>query len=270
MPCGRELIEDVNAWPDAPDRLAFWWLGQSSLIVKLSGTTIYVDPYLSEKETRQTPPLLAPDQVTNADLVLCTHDHSDHIDPGAIGGIAGASPRAIFVVPETARRRVIGLGVAPERVVGLNADQSLVKDEVTVTAIKSKHEFFDRTPDGLYPYLGYVVQSRGLCVYAAGDTVNYDGLLTRLREFPMSVVFLPINGRDATRYRRGCLGNLTYQEAVDLAGELRPRLAVPVHYDMFASNSEDPQNFIDYLDAKFPDLACWVGSPGERVEVECK
>ena len=270
MPRGNELIEDIDAWTSAQARLVFWWLGQGSLIVKLCGKTIYIDPYLSENEARLTPPLLAPDQVTNADLVLCTHDHTDHIDPGSIPGIAAASLEATFAVPEAARQRVIDLGVAAERVVGLNADQSFAVDDVTVTAIKARHEFFDRTDDGLYPYLGYVVQSRDACLYAAGDTVSYDGLLTRLGEFPIDVVFLPINGRDARRYRAGCIGNLTYQEAVDLAGELRPRLAVPVHYDMFASNSEDPRKFADYLDAKYPDVACWVGSPGERVEVECK
>ena len=108
----------------------------------------------------------------------------------------------------------------------------------------------------------------GVSAYFAGDTVNYEGLLTRLQEMGPDVVFLPINGRDAERYRRGCIGNLTYQEAVDLAGELAPRLAVPVHYDMFAANSEDPRKFVDYLEAKYPGVRSWVGEHGERVEVE--
>ena len=79
-------------------------------------------------------------------------------------------------------------------------------------------------------------------------------------------MFLPINGRDAARFRRGCLGNMTYQEAVDLAGELKPRLIVSIHYDMFADNAEDPRNFVDYLNAKYPDVDCWVGTPGTMVQ----
>jgi L-ascorbate metabolism protein UlaG (beta-lactamase superfamily) len=34
-------------------------------------------------------------------------------------------------------------------------------------------------------------------------------------------------------------------DAVSLAARLRPRLAIPTHYGMFAENTEDPQRFID-------------------------
>jgi hypothetical protein len=34
---------------------------------------------------------------------------------------------------------------------------------------------------------------------------------------------------------------------------------------MFASNSADPAEFADYLDAKFPDVPCWIGAAGEKV-----
>ena len=95
----------------------------------------------------------------------------------------------------------------------------------------------------------------------------YDGLVHSLQRLRLTVAFVPINGRDARRYQVGCLGNMTYQEAVDLVGELAPRLAVPMHYDMFAHNSEDPKKFVEYLQAKYPSLACWAGLPGERVEV---
>jgi L-ascorbate metabolism protein UlaG (beta-lactamase superfamily) len=53
---------------------------------------------------------------------------------------------------------------------------------------------------------------------------------------------------------------------VDLAGELEARLAVPSHWDMFASNSEDPEKFVDYMAAKFPGVRTWVGRAGERAD----
>jgi L-ascorbate metabolism protein UlaG (beta-lactamase superfamily) len=93
----------------------------------------------------------------------------------------------------------------------------------------------------------------------------YDGLAGTLKRRRLDAMFVPINGRDATRYRSGCIGNMSYQEAVDLAGEARPRLAVPGHYDMFASNSANPADFADFLTAKFPDLPCWIGPQGQRV-----
>ena len=77
-------------------------------------------------------------------------------------------------------------------------------------------------------------------------------MLPALQAFgPIDAALLPINGRDGARYRRGCLGNMTFQEAADLAGELRPGLALPGHWDMFEDNPGDPQAFADYLDTKY-------------------
>ena len=44
---------------------------------------------------------------------------------------------------------------------------------------------------------------------------------------------------------------MTYQEAVDLAGEINPGIVIPGHWDMFSDNSGDPDAFVDYLDAKY-------------------
>ena len=54
--------------------------------------------------------------MTNADLVLCTHDHGDHIDPTALPGIAAASPHAKILVPGVARGKLIGLGIPAQQV----------------------------------------------------------------------------------------------------------------------------------------------------------
>lgn len=261
---GRELISEIDGAPVGQGSGAFWWLGQHSFVLKLGATIIYIDPYLEPNPARQTPPLVTPDEVTHADLVLCTHDHLDHIDPFAISGIARASARTVFVAPRPHGERMLSLGVPESRLQLLNDGEELVAAGLRISAVRSKHEFFDATAEG-YPYLGYVVSGNGVCVYHSGDTLVYDGLATALRRWELDAAFLPINGRDAERYRSGCIGNMTYQEAVDLAGELRVGLAVPAHWDMFAGNSEDPQRFVAYLAAKFPDVPCWVGQPGVLV-----
>lgn len=259
---GTALITAVNEATMPPRSGRFWWLGQHSFIVKLGETRIYIDPYLDPNPARQTPPLFTPEQVTNADLVLCTHDHIDHIDPFALPGIAQASPGAVFVAPRPHRQRMLSLGVPEGRLRLLNADEELSFRDLSITAIKAKHEFFDEQPEG-FPFLGYVLRGNGVCCYHSGDTVIYEGLCTTLRRWPLDAAFLPINGRDAVRLKAGCIGNMTYQEAVDLAGELNVGLAVPSHWDMFAMNSEDPQKFVDYLAVKFPTVPAWVGKAGE-------
>ena len=78
-------------------------------------------------------------------------------------------------------------------------------------------------------------------------------MLPKLQAFgPVDAAILPINGRDGERYRRSCIGNMTFQEAADLTGELGLRTVIPGHWDMFADNPGDPEAFADYLDAKYP------------------
>ena len=114
---GEALLADVQRRRIPEDALGLWWLGQSSFIVRGGGITIYVDPYLNPSPRRIVPPPLRPEQVTNADFVLCTHDHSDHIDPTALPGIATASPHAKILVPGVARDKVVGLGIPAQQIV---------------------------------------------------------------------------------------------------------------------------------------------------------
>ena len=77
----------------------------------------------------------------------------------------------------------------------------------------------------------------------------WEGLISTVAGHRPDGVFIPINGRDGERYRRNCIGNFTFQEAVDLVGAVRPRLAVPMHYDMFAGYQEGVERLVVYLDA---------------------
>jgi L-ascorbate 6-phosphate lactonase len=264
---GQALLDDIAGTRTEPGRVAFWWLGQHSFILKGGETVVYIDPYLSPHPARQTPALLAPEEVTNADLMLGTHDHLDHIDPGTVPGIAAASPQARFIVPRTAADRVRELGVPSERLLPLTDGETAEWRDARVTAIKSKHERFDEEPGVGFPFLGYVIELNDATLYHSGDTIVYEGLVTALRRHRPAVAFLPINGRCADRFKSGCIGNMTYQEAVDLAGDVELGWAIPTHYDMFIGNQEDPTKFVRYLEAKFPEIRTWVGPAGQRVMV---
>jgi L-ascorbate metabolism protein UlaG (beta-lactamase superfamily) len=236
-----------------------------SYVVKVGGYTLYFDPYLAPRPTRQIPPMLDAGTIDDADYVFGSHDHSDHIDPVAIQGIAAASPQARFVCSRVAAKKVLSLGVPAERIVGM--DEGIVYEQagLRISAIAAEHEFFHRDAELGYPYLCYIVEAGGVTLLHMGDTLRYDGIVAKLRRWQFDVMFVPINGRDAERFARRCWGNMTFQEAVDLAGELKPRLAVPGHYDMFANNSQNPAAFADYMRLKFPDQAFWIGEHGQTV-----
>ncbi len=117
--------------------------------------------------------------------------------------------------------------------------------------------------------MGYVLKADGVSLYHSGDTCNYEGLETKIKSFGiLDAVFLPINGRDSYRYTHNCMGNMTFQEAVDLARALCPCLTVPAHYEMHAINLENPEKFEHYLKVKYPDIQCWIGKYGERITIK--
>ncbi len=247
-------------------KLALCWMGQMGLIIKSENTTIAIDYFASPGYDRQTLPPIPRDEVKDVDAFLGTHDHLDHIDHESWRVWATKLPEAKFVFPRAHMESVLQDGVAKENAIGLNDGENVTIGDMTIHAIPAAHEFLDKDElKGLFPYLQYIIECNGRHIYHAGDTVRYEGMLPRLQAFEkIDVALLPINGRDAIKYRRNCIGNMTYQEAADLAGELLPEIVLPGHYDMFADNSEDPNAFADYVDAKYKDaLKVMIPKAGE-------
>jgi L-ascorbate metabolism protein UlaG (beta-lactamase superfamily) len=269
---GAELIQDINSCRLRPMQCALWWLGQHGFVVKLGDTVLYVDPFLSDLAGRQVAPLLTPSQVTNARLVLGSHDHADHIDRPAWPVLAAGSPQAEFIVPELVRERIVSaLRLPSRRVIGLDEDRPAEVEGVKISAVPAAHEFLDTDPvTGLHPYLGFILEGNGFRLYHAGDCCLYEGLYERLHHRRFDLMILPINGRDARRLRSDCIGNMTYQEAADLAGAMKPGAVIPAHYEMFAMNSADANDFADYLQVKYPHQRCLVPRHGQRVVLDAR
>src|SRR3546814_6558715 len=82
-------------------------LGQSGCRLGFQGGTVYLDPYLSNSVQELDAPDLArllpipcrPEQITDADWVLITHEHIDHCDPHTLPHLPAASPTARFMGP---------------------------------------------------------------------------------------------------------------------------------------------------------------------------
>ena len=229
------------------------WLGQMGLLVQMGETVLCIDYFASELPERQVPPPIPMEEMAGVDFFLGTHNHLDHIDHAAWQLWASVCPGARFVFPGLHRAEVLADGIAADRCIGMNDGDSVRVGDITIRAIAASHEFLDPDPiSGLYPCLQYIIEGAGVRIYHAGDTCRYEGMLPKLKDFgPIDAALLPINGRDAARYRRNCIGNMTFQEAADLAGELQPGLAIPGHWDMFADNPGDPDAFIDYLTVKY-------------------
>ena len=230
-------------------------------------TRAAVDLFLSDHPGRLLPNVISVEGLRDVDLLFGTHDHVDHIDREAWKEAARRHPALRFAVPEHfAANLPRELEIPEDRFFFVQEDKKQEYRGISFQMVPAAHEFLDPDPDGHHPYAIYIIELGGVRICHMGDTCLYEGILGRLRELgPFDALFPPINGRDAERYRRDCIGNMTFQEAADLTGVLSPGLAVPGHYDMFADNSEDPQQFKDYVEAKYPGQAVRILSPGEII-----
>ncbi len=109
---GRELIDEIASTAPSPGSLVVWWLGQSGFLIKSPHGLLAIDLYLSEHLTKKYEATSRPHvrmtrapvrggELEKVDLVLASHKHSDHLDPGTMpdlhGGLAGGGARAARV-----------------------------------------------------------------------------------------------------------------------------------------------------------------------------
>jgi L-ascorbate 6-phosphate lactonase len=242
---GVALAQEIGRTMPGSGSLSLWWLGQSGFVIKSRQGLLVIDPYLSEHLTtkyagtprphvRMTRAPLSGADLRSVDLVLASHKHSDHLDPGTLPELMAASPLAEIVLPVAIREHALGLGLPGERLIGVDAGDVVERAGFRVRPVPSAHERLDRDDEGRHLYLGYVIESAGLRVYHSGDSIAYEGLERELGGEPFDVLFLPINGRDSAR---GVPGNMTAAEAVELARAVKPRYVVPHHFDMFTFNT---------------------------------
>lgn len=249
-PLGSALAMALGKAHPGDGAVRAYWLGQAGFVLACGRHRVVIDPYLSDhlakkyagKELahrRMAPAPIAPGELTEVSLILCTHRHSDHMDPETLPALAAANPGARVVVPLAERARALALGVPERQLLPLDAGERFDAGGVMVEAIPSAHEELTTDAEGRCVFLGYAVRLGGLTIYHSGDCVPYQGLVERVRSLDVDVALLPVNGRDAYRASRGVPGNFELREAMDLCAAAGVRVLVGHHYGMFEFNTVD-------------------------------
>lgn len=227
----------------APGTVACVWLGQAGYLLKSpDGVTIAIDPYLSDYAETQwgmqriLPPPIDPEHF-QPDVLLCSHWHEDHLDAPLIKQWARTNP-GTFGGPGACVARAKAWGWPAERVVLLNEGMSWSDNDVTITAHFARHDVEDApAPDAV----SFLFEIDGLKIWAICDT-EYDARLRPMAVHEIDVAFTPINGVG---------GNLTDKEAALLLSYVKPKLAIPNHYNMWEpavfgpGATLDPDRFVE-------------------------
>jgi L-ascorbate metabolism protein UlaG (beta-lactamase superfamily) len=254
-PAGQKdeaLLRDI-AQARSQGRARLWWLGQSGFLVHASGKTVLFDPYLSDSLTtkyaqtdkpheRVTERVIAPSQLTGIDVITCSHNHTDHLDAETLLPLFKANPRAMLVIPRANTSFVLErLGAVETRLVPVDAGETVRVAGVDMLGIPAAHNAVERDERGRCRFLGYVARWNHLKIYHSGDTLLHSDLASALRSQQVNLALVPINGN---KPERRVAGNLNGTEAARLARDIGARLAVPHHFDMFAFNTEPPDEFV--------------------------
>ncbi|MFO7767573.1 MAG: MBL fold metallo-hydrolase [bacterium] len=189
--------------PTGEGDLSVTFIGHGTLMMEWQGKVIHIDPVSREGDYEVLP---------DADLILITHAHGDHLDPDAVAQIRredtlilAAPPCAEDLEGETVLangERWEGLGLRVEAVPAYN-----------IVHMRSEGQPYHPKGEGN----GYVITFVDLRVYVAGDTEDIPEMKTLEG---IDVAFLPMN----LPY------TMSPEMAADAARAFRPRILYPYHY----------------------------------------
>lgn len=207
------------------------WLSQGSFLFEAQGNRILVDPYMSNclddkgMERLVEFPLALPDLLP--DILICSHNHLDHLDPESVQKIVEAYPNCTIAGPLSSCEHFKKLGISLNQIHKLPVGEKLALPGVIITAVTAHHS----EPQAI----GLVIETDGKKYYLSADT-TYDKDLVNDKTRGSDVVLICINGR---------LGNMNLEEALAIVKTIKPKTALPMHYGLFAANTADPQPFVD-------------------------
>jgi L-ascorbate metabolism protein UlaG (beta-lactamase superfamily) len=217
------------------------FVGTATTLLRLGSFTVLTDPnflhrgqraYLGKGlwSRRLTEPAMQPGDLPALDAVVLSHLHGDHFDRVARRELARAQP---VITTPAAARKMVKWGFDAR---GLDTwqSESLIRGDETLT-VESLPGIHARGLMGalLPPVMGSLLEHRVAGevvrrVYLSGDTLTGDHLDEIARRHPdIDVAVVHLGGT------RVLLHTVTMDAAqgVDFLRRVRPRRAVPVHYD---------------------------------------
>lgn len=253
-----DLAQILRTRQIAPGQLAIYWLCQAGFAFKTSyGQIVLIDPYFSDVVERvigfkrmMSCPIAAED--VSADLVVCTHEHLDHMDTDALPTLARNSSTH-FAGPIECIREFECLGIPKQRCHLLVEGHSYQHGQTMVHAVYADHG--DLAPDAL----GIVLDLGGITVYHTGDTAHRPEEFKAVLDLKPEILLPCING---------AFGNLNTHEAALTTQLITPRVVIPTHFWMFVEQNGNPAEFLRLCGELAPDTHALLLKPGEEFVFE--
>jgi L-ascorbate metabolism protein UlaG (beta-lactamase superfamily) len=183
--------------------LAITFIGHATLMMSFGGKNIYVDPTTQIADYLNLP---------KADLILITHEHSDHFDLKAIDQLK--TVKTEIVATETVAAKLKGIAIMK------NGEVKTIRG-LEIKAVPAYNLVHMRSPGSPFHPKGigngYVVTFGDKLIYIAGDTENIPEM-SSLKN--IDIAFLPMN----LPY------TMTPEMVAAAARSFQPKVIYPYHY----------------------------------------
>ena len=175
---------------------------------------IYFDPYkINEK-------------YNDADIIFITHSHYDHFSEEDILKVKKEETK--IVVPEDLYNKSFKLKFDESNILIVKPNEEYEVNNIkfkTIPAYNVNKNFHPKTNN----WVGYIITLDNVSYYIAGDT----DITEENRKVKCDVAFVPIGGT----YR------MTAGDVSSLVNEIKPKIAVPIHYGLIVGSKEDEEIF---------------------------
>jgi L-ascorbate metabolism protein UlaG (beta-lactamase superfamily) len=202
-PAYSQEVPDYDKLTTSTGTLEMHFVGHGSLMFKLDGYVIQIDPVRSSGTYEFYP---------RPDLILITHEHGDHLDPDLISTIK-KTETLLFCNKNSTKTIPWGLDMS-------NGERQEINN-IVIEAVPAYNLVNERAPgQPFHPKgegNGYILTIGGKRIYIAGDTENTPEMKALKN---IDVAFLPMN----LPY------TMTPQMVADAAKAFKPKILYPYHF----------------------------------------
>ena len=178
------------------------------------GLVIYFDPFKIDKEYH------------DADIIFITHSHYDHYSEEDINKVKKEDTQ--IVAPLDLLDNLLTLGFTKDSITLVKPNENYTVKGLsfkTIPAYNTNKNFHPKANN----WVGYLVTIDNITYYIAGDT----DITTENKQVKCDVAFVPVGGTYT----------MDNKEAAKLINEIKPKVAIPIHYGKIIGNISDGQNF---------------------------
>ncbi len=210
--------------PEENSILFVWFNHYSGIVIKTPSKTLVIDPV--DIRARSFP---------EADAVLITHEHYDHLDPRLIAEIQKATDCTIIADPASTQR--LKHIIPPEKLQQIRPNEEIKVGEVSVKAEKCNHPAAE-------PITFIITSEDDVKVFHTADSLPYPELAEIGKKEKFDVVFCTV----------GIAPGASPETGFEIARLTKPQVAVPYH-----TNSTDyQQQFAQMIKKDLQRTACLI------------